>query len=138
MTQPPAVAGTARPEYPMTMDRLVGALGAEPLDWSYKTECCGGSFALSRPELVAKLSGRILDDARAVGAEMVVSACPLCQTNLDMNQKEAEGDPLPIVYFTELLGMAFGIPPKKLGLDKHFQDPTPLLCRARMVPGLVG
>ena len=129
LTRPPAVTGADHPENPVTMDRLVEALGAETLDWSHKTECCGASFSLARPELVTKLTSRILDSAREVGAEMVVTACPLCQTNLDMNREEGSGVPLPIVYFTQLMGQAFGLSSETLGLDKHFSDPVPALCR---------
>ncbi len=129
LTRPPAVSGASRPENPVGMDRIVEALGGEALDWSFKTECCGAAFALSRPEIVEKLTGRIMDDAREVGAEIVVVACPLCQNNLDMQQSEDDGDPIPIVYFTELMGLAFGLTSKAVGLGKHFKDPAPALCR---------
>lgn len=129
LTRPPAITGWDHPEYPMDMDKLIAALGAQPMDWSYKTECCGASMVISRPEMVAKLTDRILGNARDVGAEMVVTACPLCQSNLDMNREESEGEPLPIVYFTELIGLAFGLSPKALGLTKHLRDPAPALRR---------
>lgn len=132
LTRPPAQARSEHHEYPVSMDRLVESLGAEPLDWSHKTDCCGASYALSRPELVAKLTGRIVADADAVGAEMIVVACPLCQSNLDMNRSEGARGAIPIVYFTELMGVAFGLTPKAVGLTKHLRNPLPLLCRQRI------
>ncbi len=129
LTRPPAVTGAAHPEYPMLMDRLVEALGAEALDWSSKTDCCGAALAVSRPDLVGKLSGRIMDNAAEVGATMIVAACPLCQTNLDMTREEGDDESMPVVYFTELMGTAFGLTPKDLGLTRHFRDPVPALCR---------
>ena len=132
LTRPPDIAGAPEPENPMSIDRLMAALGAETLDWSYKTECCGAFFSLPRPELGLKLTDRILVNAREVGAEMVVTACPVCQGNLDKNQ-DGEEEPLPILYFTELLGMACGLDPKALGLDRHFQDPMPTLRRRSLV-----
>ena len=145
LTRPTDVARAAHPEYPVAMDKLMAVLGAESLDWSCKTLCCGASFALSRPDIVTRLTGRILENAREVGAEMVVTACPLCQANLDAFQAEhaarhgtngAGGDerePLPVVYFTQLMGLAFGVSPKALGLNKHFRDPEPALLRHSLV-----
>ena len=133
LTRPPAITGAPHHEYPVTMDRLVTALGAVALDWSYKTECCGAAFAVSRPELVTRLVERIIDDARGVGAEMVVAACPHCQGNLDMYQRDSAEGPLPIVYFTQLMGLAFGASPRDLGLAKHFRDPAPTLRRHSLV-----
>ncbi|MBF8266627.1 MAG: CoB--CoM heterodisulfide reductase [Dehalococcoidia bacterium] len=133
LTRPHAIARDAHPEYPVSMDRLMAVLGAEALDWSYKTQCCGASLALARPDMVTRLTTRILDNAREVGADVVVAACPLCQTNLDAYQGEhavngsQENKTIPIVYFTELMGLAFGLSPRALGFDKHFRDPAPAL-----------
>lgn len=132
LVRPPAISGEAHPEYPVGMDRLMAALGAQPLGWSCKTQCCGASFAVARPDLAARLSGTILDNARDVGAQVVVAACPLCQANLDMYQGDhAAGghqrEPIPVLYFTELMGVAFGLRPASLGLAKHLRNPEPLL-----------
>ncbi len=124
ITRPPEITGAADYEYPMSMDYLMEALGAECLDWSYKTECCGGSLGLSQLPLALEMSRKVLRNAKEVGAEAIVIACPLCSTNLDVRQRqiaEQSGEDLqiPILYFTELMGLAFGIAPAKLGLDKH-------------------
>jgi len=133
ITRPPAITGARHYEYPMNMDYLIRRLGAETLDWSYKTECCGVSLAFSELDIMLKLSQKILQNAKDVGAEAIVVACPLCQANLDGRQSQMEaraGDKfnLPIIYFTELMGLAFGLKPRDLGLQtKHLVNPMPLL-----------
>ncbi|MBI4669144.1 MAG: CoB--CoM heterodisulfide reductase iron-sulfur subunit B family protein [Elusimicrobia bacterium] len=132
LTRPPKVTQFDDCEDPQTMDRLLKQLGAETLVWSYKTDCCGASLALSEPDVVVKLSRDILADARACGAEAIVTACQLCQANLDTRQgqiakKFNENFNLPILYFSQLVGLALGLEPGKLGFDKHLVDPKPLL-----------
>jgi len=135
ITRPPKVTGVGEYEYPTNMDRLVKQLGAQPLDWSYKTRCCGASLGFTNLEIVLDLGRKILVNARAVGAEAVVVACPLCQMNLDSRQSQMNDHfDLPILYFTQLTGLAFGLEPKALGLDKHFVDPIPLLRGKGIVP----
>ncbi len=117
---------------PMMLDRVMSAVGVEMLDWGFKTECCGASLGLSRPESVVRLSGRILSAAKRAGAECVVVACPLCQQNLDARQRDIERSlddklRLPVIYFTQLLGLSFGVPLKRLMFERHFVDPRPLL-----------
>ncbi|NIS61017.1 MAG: heterodisulfide reductase subunit B, partial [Proteobacteria bacterium] len=128
ITRPPKVTGFGDYEYPTNMDGLLRQLGAHPLDWSYKTRCCGASLGFTNLEVVLELGRKILANAKAVGAEAIVVACPLCQVNLDSRQRQMDGQfDLPILYFTQLMGLAFGLEPKELGLDKHFIDPMPLL-----------
>jgi len=122
-------------ENPTVMDGLMEALGAEPVPWSHKTECCGASLALSRSDLVASLVGRILAAAKEAGADALVTACPLCQANLDMRQREAaraagEDFNLPVYYFTDLVGLALGLGPAELDLGKKMVDAVgPLRAR---------
>ncbi|MCG2770047.1 MAG: 4Fe-4S dicluster domain-containing protein [Anaerolineae bacterium] len=132
ITRPPELTGASECEYPMGMDRLMQALGAETLDWSYKTECCGVSLQFSQLPLVMGLSRKVLDNAKEVGADAVVVACPLCQANLDMRQRQMGEQSgvlynLPVIYFTQLMGLAFGLSPKSLGMDMLFVSPKPLL-----------
>lgn len=134
LTRPGEITGADQVEYPMNMDHLMRAAGAETLDWNFKTECCGSSLSLSETEVALRLSERILADAQAAGAEAIVVACPLCQSNLDVRQPKINAAygkhyDLPVLYFTEALGYAFGRTPKELGLDKHIVDPEPLLAR---------
>jgi len=134
ITRPPEITGVSDYEYPMNMDRLMKVLGAQPLDWSYKTECCGVSLAFSQLPIALEMSRKVLQNAEAVGAQAVVVACPLCHANLDIRQQqinEQYGDAfhIPILYFTQLMGLAFGLAPKELGLDKHLVSPFELLMR---------
>lgn len=115
-------------ENPVSMDNIVRALGGRALDWSYKTECCGASMFISAESVSAKLVGRILQDAAARGAECIAVACPLCQNNLDTKQQEIRealgiARPLPVLFITQLMGLAFGMSEKELGLGMNF---TPL------------
>jgi heterodisulfide reductase subunit B len=128
LVRPPEKTGWDDPEHPMTMDRLVEALGAEPVEWSYKVDCCGASLTLSRSNVVVKLSSRLVEGAIEAGADCVASACGICQINLDTRQ--AGEQKIPIFYFTELMGLAFGVPGLRKCWGKHTVDPRPLL-RAR-------
>jgi len=132
LTRPKAVTGAEHHEYPMQMDRMMTALGAEVLDWNYKTDCCGNNLTLTETDVALELTYRILHDAKAVGAEAVVVACPLCQVNLDARQQQIAEDfqedlGLPALYYTQLMGLALGVEPKLLHLDSLFVDPKPLL-----------
>ena len=132
ITRPPKITEVKDYEYPTQMDRLMKAIGITPLDWSYKTRCCGVSLGISELPIALELSRKILKNAKGVGADAIVVACPLCHVNLDARQKQIEEEfkeefHLPIIYFTQLMGLAFGLKPIELGLDKHFIDPQPLL-----------
>ncbi|MHC4143747.1 MAG: heterodisulfide reductase-related iron-sulfur binding cluster, partial [Planctomycetota bacterium] len=99
---------------------------------SYKTECCGGALAMSRTDVVIKLTHDILEEAKAVGADAIAVGCPLCHVNLDTRQGEVEQEygaqyGMPIFYFTQLMAMALGVPLDKLGLQKHFVSADELL-----------
>lgn len=125
LVRPHKILKFDRPEDPETMDKLMSKIGAEPVDWAFKTECCGAGFSVSRTDLVAKLSGKILEDAEDRGAEAVIVACPMCQSNLDMrrnsiNKHTGRKFHIPVVYITQAVGSALGIPEKKLGLQRHF------------------
>lgn len=132
LVRPPKVMAFDDPDNPQKMDELMAAIGAEPVDWAFKTECCGAFHAIPHPEIVLQLTGNILQTAKAAGAEVVAVACPMCQINLDLRQAEVEkglGVPvnLPVLYFTQLLGLALGISETNLGLDRLIVDPKPLL-----------
>ncbi len=134
LTRPPEVAGAEHPENPQKMDALLRRLGAEVLDWSYKTECCGASLMLTEPGAALPLTDRLLREARAAGADTVAVACPFCHGNLDQHQDEMETQfghrhQMPVFYFTQLMGLAFGRPAEHLGLAQHFTRPDALLAR---------
>ena len=125
LVRPAKVAQFDRVEDPQTMDQVMAAAGAKPIRWSSKTECCGaGVSSVTRTDLVANLSGRIVADATRREAVAIVTACPMCQSNLDMrrpeiNQKLQTEHPIPVLYVTQALGLAMGIDPQRLGLQRH-------------------
>ncbi|MHC4704939.1 MAG: CoB--CoM heterodisulfide reductase iron-sulfur subunit B family protein [Planctomycetota bacterium] len=132
LTRPAKVMQFDECEYPVAMDDILSSLGITTLDWSYKTDCCGGALAMTRTDVVLKLTRDILEEARAVGANAIAVGCPLCHVNLDTRQEEVEKEyglryDLPIFYFTQLMALAFGVPPEKLGLQKHFVSADGLL-----------
>lgn len=128
MNRPPEVMMFDDHENPMAMDRLMAALGAEVLPFPLKVECCGASFGIPRKDIVARLSGKLLEAAADLGAHAVVTACPLCQMNLDLRQSQAgtatgRKFQLPVFYYTQLLGLALGVPQSRLGLSKLCVNP---------------
>ena len=132
LTRPAKIMQFDESEYPMAMDEVLRSMGITTLDWSYKTDCCGGSLSMTRTDVVLKLTNEILAEAKAVGANAIAVACPLCHVNLDTRQEEIEQEygvkyGLPVFYFTQLMALAFGVPPDKLGLKKHFTSPDALL-----------
>jgi heterodisulfide reductase subunit B len=132
LTRPPDVTGEEHYEYPMSMDHLMEALGAEAVDWSYKTDCCGGSLGISTLDICLDLSHKILQNAVDVGADILATACPLCHANLDLRQRQINEEygsdfDIPIVYFTQLMGVAYGLDAKTLGMNKHTSDSIGLL-----------
>jgi len=135
LTRPPEVTEAEHPENPTDMDELLAALGAEVIDWSYKTTCCGAAHSLTRPDVVVKLSGNIVNHAREAGADAIVVACPLCHLNLDARQFQMEVEaPMPILYFTQLMALALGLPDKATMFNKNLVDPRPLLQEKGFLP----
>jgi heterodisulfide reductase subunit B2 len=127
MTRPPKATGKDNFENPSDMDQLIEIIGAEAVDWNLKTFCCGASFALTQTDVVLDLTKQILQDALASDADVISVGCPLCHANLDMRQQQINEKfntdfNIPIFYFTELMGLAFGIDPKLLGINKHITN----------------
>lgn len=111
------------PEHPQSLDRLIMSLGAEAVPFPLKSRCCGGSLIIPEPDLAMGLINKILESATANGAECIITPCPLCQTNLDayqgmVNARFKTRYEIPVLFFTQLIGVAFGIDAKALGLDK--------------------
>ena len=130
LVRPPEVSGKDDPEQPMQMDDIINACGADDVEWNMKVECCGGAFSVSRTSSVVRLGRSIIEDARRNGAEAIIVACPLCHSNLDLRQKAmtARGEqPLPILFITQVVGLALGLPTESLGLSRHFVATEPLI-----------
>ena len=131
LVRPPEATGFDDPEQPQTMETVIAAGGATPVAWNMAVECCGGAFSISRTSSVVRLGRRIVADARAHGAEAIAVACPLCHSNLDLRQaamtRRGE-EPLPVLFITQLVGLALGLSEAELGIGRHFVDAHPLLA----------
>ncbi len=120
------------PEYPMKLDHLLEWLGAEVVDYPVKAHCCGGHMTqISEPQAF-ELIRRLLQSAADYSADMIICMCPMCQLNLDGYQSRVNGHfgtdfRLPIMYFTQMMGVAFGIEPNKLGFGKELVPGMPVL-----------
>jgi len=124
LVRPPGVTNFDNPEQPMILDNLLAAVGADPVSYTHKTECCGGSLLLGRVDIVKKLVDDICQSALDGGAAAIVTACPLCMANLATRQPKTH---VPIIHFRELLAIALGAPSAEynLWLKKHINTPVP-------------
>ncbi|MHB8926637.1 MAG: CoB--CoM heterodisulfide reductase iron-sulfur subunit B family protein [Bacillota bacterium] len=125
LTRPAEAVAFEDPEQPTSLDRVLEAAGAEVVRWSWKTECCGASLALSRPELLKELARRIIVAAREAGAQAIATACPMCHANLDYRQSEIpelKDNPVPVYFVTELLGLAFGLKKAPAWVGRHLTE----------------
>jgi heterodisulfide reductase subunit B len=116
---------------PTSMDRLLEACGAKIVPYPLKTQCCGGSQKGTLPEVGLDRIGRLLAGAVRGGAEMIATVCPLCQFNLEAFEEEASNAHqfrIPILYFTQLLALAFGVPLKEAGIQRSFISIKPVLA----------
>jgi heterodisulfide reductase subunit B len=137
-TRPPKVTDALNPEDPQSMDEIMKTLGADVKNWSYKTDCCGGNLILTHTELAKKLVKKIFDMALEAGADSIVVGCPMCQSNLDTRQKEINREDgknynIPIYYFTELMGLAFGDSSVDKCLNKHLTEAKVLLKQKGLI-----
>lgn len=124
LVRPHGILQFDRLEDPQSMDRVMTALGADPIDWPFKTECCGASLSISRTDLVAKLSGKIVKEAAGRDAKAIIVGCPMCQANLDMrrssiNKLLAKTYDVPVLYITQAIGIACGLDEKQTGTHRH-------------------
>jgi heterodisulfide reductase subunit B len=125
LVRPAKITGFDRTEDPVGMDKLVAVVGGKAIDWNFKTECCGASFSVSKTSVVARLGAKIIHDAVARKAEVIVVACPMCHSNLDLrrgeiNQRLDAKTAIPVLFITQVIGLALGLSAKELGLGRHF------------------
>ncbi|MBN1991605.1 MAG: CoB--CoM heterodisulfide reductase iron-sulfur subunit B family protein, partial [Anaerolineae bacterium] len=122
------------PEYPTTLDNLMRTLGAEVVDFPMKAHCCGGHMTQISEPVALEMIRRLLKNAADYEADVIVTLCPMCQLNLDayqdnVNKHFGTNYKIPILYFTQLIGLAFGLPPKQLGFGKEFVGAGPALAK---------
>jgi heterodisulfide reductase subunit B len=122
------------PENPKSLDNLISTLGAEAVKYYYMTKCCGGPILITNEDLALSLAKDILVMAKESGADCIVVTCPMCHLQLDAKQKAVESKfnikiELPVIYFTQLMGLAMGFAPKELGLDKHLVPTDKLMAK---------
>jgi heterodisulfide reductase subunit B2 len=132
LARPPEVTNFDDAENPTLMDQLLETAGATPIDWPHKTECCGAGYSITDVSIVLKLSSEILSMAKLAGADCIATACPLCQLNLDLRQKDIEARfgrrySLPVFYFTQLLGLAMGCSAGEVSLGSLVVEPRAVL-----------
>lgn len=119
-------------ESPQIFESFLKAIGAKPVDYAHKGECCGSHLAMSEEDIVVRLSGQVIDSARDGGAEMITTSCPLCYYNLERAQEACQKvDPsypvLPVIYFTQILGLALGDEIEALALKDGGSGPLSIL-----------
>jgi heterodisulfide reductase subunit B len=110
------------PEFPTTMDAFFKALGADVVDYPSKVKCCGGMMMMTKEDAALRMCHELLKTAADKGADVMVAACPLCEMNLEAYQPRVNAAfgthfKIPVMYFTQLAGLAFGVEPKKLAID---------------------
>ncbi len=120
--------GAGSPEFPTILEKLIKTLHAEPLDFRLKTFCCGGPIFMPQEEAAEDITFKILAEAKKTGAEVIVTVCPLCHLMLDAKQKvlekrHGEEIEIPVLYVTQLVGIALGLGPEELGLDMNSVSP---------------
>jgi heterodisulfide reductase subunit B len=113
----PFCAVEENPELPMSMERLFTALGAKPVDYPPKVRCCGGMLIATFPEVADELGKDLVEWAREGEANCIVTVCPLCQSNLDLLNTNGSSHRMPVVYFTQLIGLAIGCTPEEVGMQ---------------------
>jgi heterodisulfide reductase subunit B len=132
MTRPKG--GYEDTERPVALDHIIEALGAQPVDCASKTKCCGGGIVMSREDIALNLTGKLLSRATETEADCMITMCPLCHMLLDAYQPKVgkrlhKKLGMPVLYFTQLMGLAMGIDVKQLGLERHVVSPFPMLER---------
>jgi heterodisulfide reductase subunit B2 len=125
LVRPPETLRFDDCEHPSSMETILSGLGAAPVEWNYKTECCGAGMTMCNEQTVLDLSHKIISNAAAHGANCVVVACPMCHVNLDMKQADIERKygvrhGMTVYYLSDLVGMALGLSGNQLGVDRHF------------------
>lgn len=134
LARPSELLNEANNEQPMMMDQLLAAAGASVKWWNYKTECCGASVGVPKKIIQQELTRKLLEQAINAGADVIVTACPLCHMNLDLRQPQTNAAfgtayEVPVLYLTQVIGLALGFSPAEMMLEKHRIDPRPIVAQ---------
>jgi heterodisulfide reductase subunit B2 len=141
LLRPAEITGFDDPEDPKSMEEVCRSTGAVPVSWNLRTECCGGSFSMSRTGSVVRLGHAVINDAAEAGAEAIIVACPMCHSNLDFRQtamaqmEQAHLKQMPVLYLPQLVGLALGVSPEVLGMNRHFVSTKPVIERITATAG---
>jgi heterodisulfide reductase subunit B2 len=134
VTRPDPDGRWATHEHPREFDRLLAALGADVIDYPLRTDCCGGHMTQIGPDTAYAMLHRLVGTADRLGADLMVTVCPMCQMNVDfyqgeMNRHFGTSFHMPILFFTQLMGLAFGSEPKALGIGSEVVSARAALAR---------
>jgi len=132
IVRPPGIQKFDDPEHPTSMDKVIQALGAEAVLYPDKTSCCGASLVITDEEVMMEMTKHPLLSAKNAKADCIVTPCPMCHFNLDAKQKDIEDRfdveiGISVLYITQLIGLAFGLSPKELGLHRNIVSPDKIL-----------
>ena len=131
LLRPPDVCQFENYENPFMLDKIMESIGADVKNWSYKTDCCGGSLSVSKTAIVTEMCDKLMSGAKEAGANCLVTACPMCMANLEM--RPSSNMKMPVFYFTELISLALGLPGSKETFKTHLTDVRPLLTQLRLI-----
>lgn len=136
LVRPPQIRSFDDPENPKSMDRIIEALGAESVNYRDKTRCCGASLVLTEESVMLEMTGDLLLSAKNSNADCIVTPCPMCHFNLDTKQVDigkrfSQKIGLPILYITQLMGIAFGLGSKDLGLNRNVVSPLAIVEKVK-------
>ncbi len=137
-SRPPKITDSQNCENPVSMDRIIKTLGERPIQWSFKTDCCGASHIIPRQDIAFIMIEKLYQRARQSGAACFVVSCQMCQLNLDAYQKQINNEfgtdyYLPVLYFTELIGLALGHSDTSKWFSRHFVNPEKMLLKIGLV-----
>lgn len=127
--RPSKIIKSDDPDNPTRIDQIVSVLGGEPLEFTSKTKCCGGGVLMTYRDTSVKLTKEILAEANQRGAQCIIVTCPLCHMTLETltNKVKTNGRKIPVLFFTQLIGLSFGIEPRKLGLNRNLISPKAVI-----------
>jgi len=138
LVRTPEIANFDAREHPTSIDKIIETVGATNVDYPDKTRCCGASLMVTKEKIAMEMTKNLLLDAKNVGANCIVTPCPMCHFNLDARQKDIESTfhidiSLPVLHITQVIGLSFGLNPDELGLKMNCVSPAKLLSNLQIL-----